>query len=581
MLRNSRLAASGMVVMIKMQKSLSYLEMTSSLVSFLFISVSLLIYFLSARVTSSQNREMPPDSFFIAKEEISKDEFAGAQVSYALQMQTVIPFFAWGFLGEWWLAAWNTIFYMIGIFLLVILINRFQDASTFIKGSGSMHDAIGSIHRSSQLRKISAWMTIVSFSGLTLFELVSGARVFLVLFEGNRAIYLFSVLLLALFMLSYLYENGQPGAIKTDQYQLLLGYVGLFLAAAWIIHKPAVKVNALDAPILFLLVAAGCIIVFGLRAMLIKKADKSMKYLHSITLGLMLILFVSILCKPGSLSHGATVNLISSDGVSVGWKLALLSVMPLLFQFVDMTNWQRIKSLKPTESQQKGLLIYLIESPLSWIIPIILGICASKLVALNNQNHSNPWNAFVTLLLKQNDPIGMIVCAFFMVSILAIFMSTADGLITAIGYAYTYDINDKTRTIIRQPSKSVSKNMIVRNYGRWAMIASVIFVVFGFILAEGIFKSEDMYIGLLLSFYSPMISFAPSILMPIITGRTAPEEFAITSLLGGGLSGIVIGIYGLTNPGIANWIGALVAIVLSWLVYILGVLLDGRKWRIN
>lgn len=90
------------------------------------VVLMLLIYLIQARASRAKSDYQDPDRFFLSSHAHSKEGYGSAQMAYFLQMATVYPFFSFAFGGQWWLAAWNTALYVVGILLFIYLLPRFH-----------------------------------------------------------------------------------------------------------------------------------------------------------------------------------------------------------------------------------------------------------------------------------------------------------------------------------------------------------------------------------------------------------------------------------------------------------------------
>ncbi len=237
----------------------------NSILAFGAFLATLLIYLIVAR-RSGKKALLHPDDFFLSRSRHQAAEFGASQIAYQLQMSTVYPFFVFAFTGDWWLAVWNTIFYAVGILLLYILLPYFSGREINLVGSSNtLHAFIGNIHGLVRLRRFSAMLSILAFSGLAAFEIVWGAKALSILLGGGSAIYYLATAIMGFYLILYLWVGGQYAAIRADQIQLLLGYIGLHVLVAWIIwHTPTV-ISSTDAPILLPLVVVSGILIVWLR----------------------------------------------------------------------------------------------------------------------------------------------------------------------------------------------------------------------------------------------------------------------------------------------------------------------------
>jgi len=562
----------------------------TSPVAFAAVLISLSIYVVVARRAVRARFGAPaqlPRDFFLARHRYGGEEFAASQIAYQLQMSTVYPFVIWAATGDWSLALWNTLFYLVGIGLFLALIRRFKESAfNIIDSPKTLHDHMARIHRVPGLRMFTALLSVIGFAGLAVFEIVWGATAFKVLFGGSSAIFYVAIVVLALYLTVYFWVGGQGAAIRTDQYQLLLGYIGLHALVAWSITRPSVSLAHLAAPFLVAWTAViSCLmLIWRLGAWRLLGRARYLRVLNLLTLASVAVMLV-FLVRVSSSDWRSALTLPAfhpTDPVAFHWQLATLAILPFFFQFVDMTNWQRIASLKDTRDLRKGLIQYLLESPLSWLFPVIIGLCAPMI--LGNHFTGDFWEGLLAKLCGDQSITGALLASLVLVAIVAIFMSTAESLISAIGYAYAYDISSSSRYLIDSTDESdlsdKDRDLIIRT-GRRAMACILGIVVFLFIVVDILASKGGTLLGLFLSFYTPMLAFAPAVLLPaILKGKRIPSAFwTWTSIAGGSLVGIAIGIASTVLGGISQWLAAPAVLVVSWVAYLLGIIVAPQPNR--
>lgn len=560
----------------------------NSLLGFTAFVGSLLLYLLVAR-GAGKRVLTHPDQFFLSKSNHDDNQFAASQISYALQMATVYPFFLFAFSGMWWLAVWNTIFYAVGIVLLYAVLPKFMKGHFQLIGSSkTLHGFIGNLHGAPKLRQFTACMSLVGFTGLAAFEIVWGARVLKVLFHGNISIYYLAIAILAFYLVLYLWLGGQRGTINTGQYQLVIAYVGIHAAVAWAILQPGVAASNIDAGIIVPLIILNGLVMLVSRLRSLRasaQASRLAKILSIITSFSLLGMLVFLLFFRELFSLNACYwKPIDGSSSEFVWQTIAFAILPLFFQFVDMTNWQRMASLAQSPSNgllphiRKGLRQYLIESPLSWLLPVLLGLCAAKFLTVNATD--DPWDAFIGRVIAEPGLAGAFLSVAVVSGIAAIFLSTADGLLSAIGYSFTYDIHPRTRRMVdRQTSEGWKPKDVdyVVGRGRGAMAVFLGIIVAIFIAADTGANYGEKMLGLFLAFFAPMSAFAPAVIVPALTRRAASGTVAWLSIGTGAFVGIGLGIFSTFKGGIWQWLSIDASIAVSWIIYLVGFLFKRTK----
>lgn len=560
----------------------------NAVLGFIAFVASLLLYLIVAR-GAGRRVLTHPDQFFLSKNSHDDSQFAASQISYALQMATIYPFFLFAFTGIWWLAIWNTIFYAIGIVLLYAVLPKFMKGHYQLVGSSkTLHGFIATLHNAPKLRRFTACMSLIGFTGLAAFEIVWGARVLKVLFHGNISIYYLAIAILGFYLVLYLWLGGQRGTINTGQYQLVIAYIGIHAAVAWVILQPGVTASSIDAGVVVPLIVANGLLMLWSRLRPVGRAAKApsrTRVLNLITALSLLGMLICLLFFRELLSvHSLTWKPIDRSSPEFLWQTTAFALLPLFFQFVDMTNWQRMASLAQLESRgllshvRKGLRQYLIESPLSWLLPVLLGLCAAKFLTLKPEE--DPWDAFIARIIEQPGLVGALLSIAVVSGIAAVFLSTADGLLSAIGYSFTYDVHSRTRKLVdRQGSEDWKRSDVdyVIGKGRTAMAVFLAVVIVIFILADIGSNNGEKILGVFLAFFAPMAAFAPSVMVPAVTRRAAKPAVAWLSIGSGAFVGIGLGVLSAFIGGIWQWLSIDASIAVSWSVYLIGLLFGSRK----
>lgn len=559
------------------------------------ILATLLGYFYIAR-QSKRKKITHPDDFFLARGSADAAQYGAAQIVFALQMAAVYPFFVFTVQGQWWKAVINIIFWALGIFLFRALLPRFNRSAINIFGaSNTIHSAISNLHNEPSLRRFTAWMTVIAFAGLAVFEIVWGAIIFKVLFpgEGSSVIYYMTVVALTVYLVLYINIGGQRASIGADQYQLVIGYLGLHGLMIWVILNEKVSLAITEFPLLGLI-----IVLISLFAIVIRwrgehsNSVKTIKWLNRAAgISLISVIIAILYTSNRNINININISLLfpidryieiinSQYFLLIGFYFFSLAIF---FQFIDTSNWQRFNALARRDADglakaRKGLLQYAFESPLSWLFPVALGLCALQFIEFPASE--DPWLILLEKVMEVEGVAGIALAFFVFVGILAIFLSTAEGLLTAIGWTVAYDIKEVSRRII---DKGLKANKFtneeietVVNCGRDGIFLAMFFVVFAFIVCDLYSNGEGQrLLGVFMAFYSPMIAMAPSLLVPAIFGRVCDSTSALISIGAGSLIGIACGIITLFVPSNINdwlqWVSAPAAFIISWAVYLFGL----------
>lgn len=563
---------------------------STSALAFVAIILTLLIYLIAARV-GRRIRIEHPDDFFLARNRFSSDDFGDCQIAYALQMSTVYPFFVLAAAGSWLVPMVNSVFWFFGILLLYRWIPRF---GPFLGRSTTIHAFLADINGTPIARQVASALTVIGFSGVIIFEVVFGASVFRVLF-GNPVIYYLVISLLAAYVTSYIWSGGQTATLRTDQFQLVVAYLGLHLSVAFLFATHRVDVVSLKLPVIPILVLVMSLFMIWFRVSSLRRTIRARRHIASLAYTIILL---SLLGMMISLSRAEGV--FAAKGLLSGWiaafsgnrlevalMLSTAALIPIFWQFVDLSNWQRICSLTAQKEEdyrkgtRAGLAEYLVESPLSWLLPLLLGL-AVPIVKPELLVTGDPFDNFLQYLLGSpglGAVVGIVLCA----GIVGVFMSTADAGITAVAYAFAYDLWAPTRRIMDRGSPSADETEQVVRAGRWFMVCLVGLVVVLFVFMDWFFQAGPIFLGLLFAFYTPMVAFSPAVVGPIVWRRRPHRVFVITAMSSGAFAGIALGVTSTLSRPDLQWYPAPAAFLISWLVYIAGLALrsypvpDARK----
>ena len=308
--------------------------------------------------------------------------------------------------------------------------------------------------------------------------------------------------------------------------------------------------------VLFVYVVA----LFGLRRMQFIKVSEtdspSNRIINTtlnflVTLALAFVAGLSIDTFLLSKQSATNASFFSLQGFGVSGLLSLI-ILPLCFQFVDLTNWQRLLSVKPDGSMEreslrrnirKGLLTYAFESPFTWIIFIFLGVLT--LAALPHFSFQDLLVDIPKNLITSNNAFEVFMGYVFIVSVLAVMLSTVDSLIMGIIFTFVYDSWPKTRRLLDSHDlPEISKKYgeitnIGRSFGLIAIaIGALLFIVFDNKVKNG----GEMFINLLLAFYSAQLSFFPHIFGILFLKKRPSRFWANASMISGATSGIGLGL---------------------------------------
>lgn len=547
----------------------------------IFIILLPLVFYLLVAISGKKETINHPDDYFSAFRKVGKTEFTSSSVAYGFQVSTIYPFLFWGASMFLFVPFVNALFWGVGILFFYLSFNKI---SRFLGKGKTLHGLIGKVY-GNRTRVIASYLTILGFVGFIIAELWFGSRVLLAVFPNNNWIYI-SAFIFIIFISIYLFKEGQISSIKTDQLQLAFTYLGVFgiiIHLLYLTFKSEQEVTgALNWGLLILVILT--ISILSIRRLKFIKINSLIDNILNIIISLLfvLIIILSILLLYNNGSNFELGNFVNLEGFGYAGLISLI-LLPLSFQFVDLTNWQRILAVKQKDSEtvskdiKKGLLNFSVESPFTWILFIVFGLLIST--AFSNLTFEDILIDFPKQMINSTGILDKIVGYTFIVSIVSIMLSTIDSFIMGISFTYTYDINKNTKDIIDE-NKNIDSNQLEsilkkgKTFGFVTVLISIgLFVIFDKFIKGG----GDLFINLLLTFYTASLSFLPIVLGIIYLKKRPSENWAISSMLLGSIISISLGVYSvLVNPNYA-WYPIIICVLLSFATYSIGLFFNKKS----
>ena len=305
------------------------------------ISIPLLIY-LFAALAVKKGEIKHPDDYFAAFRKVGKTEFTSSSIAYGFQVSTIYPFLFWGASLFLFVPFVNAIFWGIGILLFYFSFNKI---SKFIGTGKTLPGLIGETY-GKNARVIASFLTIVGFVGYIIAELWFGSRVLLSIFPTNTWLYI-SVFVFIFFVAFYLFKGGQISSIRTDQLQLIFTYFGVFgiiIYLLYLVFKSGTPIGGeLTWGLLILSILTPVILLIRKMKFISLNAtlDKTLNSLITIFFVSLIVLSILVVCKNSQ--NIALKNFVNLEGFGYAGLISLI-LLPLSWQFVDLTNWQRLLS---------------------------------------------------------------------------------------------------------------------------------------------------------------------------------------------------------------------------------------------
>ena len=318
-----------------------------------------------------------PDTFFLARGKITSLDFTNTSVAYGFQIASVSIFFAWGF--HYGIGAFvNPFFWGLGILFFLSMLPRL---TSFLGSAQTLHGFLGKSYQSHSVTILGAVMTLFGFLGAFTAELVWGSTV-LSMVKDDPVFITITTSVMGLFVLFYVLRAGQVSVVKTDQFQLIFAhssFVALLIALTSLMHWRGDTARAIG-----LLLS---VVTLVLLLVVTRSIYRQLRFERSSVGGSGPTWVIFSLMAVGSLGAlvnvilffpaiGATTELLQHANLfslDQGWSnLLSLALLPLCWQFADVTMWQRLSALQRNDLESDELLLqrirlglrrYAIESP--------------------------------------------------------------------------------------------------------------------------------------------------------------------------------------------------------------------------
>jgi len=562
------------------------------MIGILVLLVPLIVYLVGA--FSVRRKDIThPDDFFVAFRRVDKTAFSSSSIAYAFQVSTIYPFLLWGASKFYFVPLVNTICWGLGILFFYLSYNRYK---SFIGKDITLHGFLGEYYGKS-VRIVASYLTIIAFLGLAISETYFGSKVLLSIIDSKILFYglVFGSIL---FVYSYITYGGQISSFRTDQLQLIISYIGIFgliIYFSYLIIINGISISE-TLSFSFLLLSVYALVILKFRKFqfikLNEKDSKADKFINTILNIIVSAFFVIVILTSTYILFTSKIieendvfnNFFDIEGFGIAGLLSLI-ILPLCFQFVDLSNWQRLLSVKASNDNsdnldkriKKGLLTYALESPFTWLVFIFFGLLATT--ALPNLSLNDLLIDIPKEMINSGNILEEVLGFTFIVSVLAIMFSTVDSFIMGIIFTYVYDSNSKTREILDHKDKNIARakykevTKIGKIFGLLILLSGLtLFVIFDNTVLDG----GEMFINLLLAFYTAQISLFPFVFGILYLKKLPPASWANMSMILSTGVGIAIGIYSvIARPDLA-WYPIIVCFSLSSFLYFLGIVLHKK-----
>jgi hypothetical protein len=548
------------------------------------VAVPIAIYLMAALSVRREDVRLP-DTFFTAHRKVDVTVFSTSSIAYAFQMSTIYPFIVWGASTFFFVPIVNTLFWGVGILLFQLSFRRYE---SFVGRDQTLHGLLGD-HYGNSIRKLASYLTITGFLGFAVAELYFGSQVLLSISQGKHIVYI-SIVGVSTLVYIYIAYGGQLSSMRTDQLQLAISYLGFFgiiLYFLYVIFSSQSRIN----PALTIASLVGAIYI---PYVLYKRRGRFLRlgfgnhaviaggeFLNALIVLMLLAIwaFLLLLLRKGTVPTRPS-SFFDLTGFGLPGLLSL-AILPLCFQFVDLTNWQRLLSVRPSSVSTgqlrkdigRGLLIYSVESPFTWLVALFLGALIT--CAVTGVNSENLLVDLPRHLIRTQTFTGRVIAYTFILSVISVMLSTVDSFLVGVIYTFTYDSYGPTQQFLDTKDADIIESKasyIISSGRRFGALALTLTLAMLFTFDRAIPNGGSLFVNLLLAFYSAQLSFFP-LVFGVLFLRTRPTaRWAGLSMGLGAGSGIGLGVYSVIwNPTYA-WYPLLVCFGISCSVYVAGYL---------
>lgn len=518
---------------------------------------------------------------FVAPGYTPPEAIRNSSIAYSLRMVAFWPAFILGAVGNFWVVALGAFSFGLGVYLLYALRQRIfpflQDALDRDR-SITVHAFIARQYGDdARVRLLAAGLTLFALVAAIACEAFALYAVFEVLFDNDtvaRAL-AFTALLLAML---YALPAGHAGVMYCGQLQLGAIFLGLFGAAALLLYQHVSALTPLPTYGIFViaLTAVGCLAMLIYRrsryietgsinpnsgaARLLSKFGKILNPVISVFLVLVLVL--------AGMEFWANGPAAPSNGLALkipllGW--AALALLPLFYPLANVVHWQRMAAMEKNRAAYQGdtarwlkslrdiFRVYAAEIVLLWLFAASLGTIAAA--ALAPAAGTQITSAFIQAAASGDNPVVTAAFSLFLMALAAIALSTMAASFSAGLCTLRYDL---------LPTSAESSS---NKAGRLLFLAALIALIAAAELVPASFTVVKL-LALAFALGTPLLSFAPLILGPILTGQSATAGLALLVLAAGagcaagGLAGFII-----TGDEAWLWGAAPVCVVVSFALY--------------
>lgn len=541
------------------------------------LTVGPILYIL---VTLYTPRLKSVEDYQFGERNLNPSDVVDASIMYGLQIAAISLFATWGFLYGF-AALVVPLFWALGYFIFSwTLSDRFLTKFANESEFRTLHGFLADHGKVRSVRLTAAFLTLVGLAGPAMVEAFTVGR------SIASAVPEFGApggvgLALAFLSVSLIYmtRSGFPGVVRLNQLQMTLGYGGFCMAVA---GSMVFYLDRVSPSIVFWLSTSGLAVTTGIAVLKVRHDWLTHQFigkmaastaprqtfdllgLSAVALGVIsfaLAAFLSLTNVSGEVTDAFPPFYGSSDtyGFTVLATLSLF-MANAFYQFVDVTQWQRLLSLAVDKDHleetarmlRSNVLTGGLCSALTWVIAILFGLFLRSLFPTSDTDAYTLLPAFISILLENSAGWGGPLLLVAVAALLAIMFSTLDAIVAATAFTVQEDLLGV---------ESGSASLTVAR----AVTVGVVLLQLGFYLAVGA-VAGDRVDAILYICWSFQLAMLP-VVIGLLLGRAGSYAARIASMLAGCVGALSPLIFG--APDQAYEVSPVAAIACAGIVYLL------------
>jgi Na+/proline symporter len=520
------------------------------------------------------------DDFFIYNRKVNAKDFANTTVGYSLQMAALFLFADWG-IRYGFGALWVPVFWGLGFFLLYFAIPKFD---YFISQNWTLHGYLKSRFNSKALQWVAAIATIIGLWGTMMVEIDYATQIYQPFFPARLSLFLLGMAFLA-FGFVYIALGGYKAEVNTERIQVPVAYSALLLIILVLVLNVYFRGHIQEFWILngFLSLCFAFMIKAKISIVPGKPFTDKQIFIPIVGIAIQLILIViAIFSHPANID-GSSITPILADPFGQFRAQGLISLISLFFanalwQFVDLSSWQRVSSVKLSDDAgparyepiRRGLWRVMVESPVSWLFGAIFGMTLKYSGFLGaNEDPSVAVGNFVTALATHKASIAFLgsyswlLYPVLVAAVVAIMLSTVHALICAVSFTSMNDL---------QPFRAKTLNKARAFTFLIVLMGGVLYYILRFVSDAGIATA-------LYAFYASQLSLFPTVAASFYL-KHVNKYAALASILSGIVTAFICAYWLVEKYPDLSFAPPLFALIASGLVYLIISLFGSKQSEI-